>query len=144
MSTEISIRDMLSPKLARVLERMSDKRPVLDAAGAALAGISVRSFREEGLRAVEWEELSPMTLAAKGGSGNIGIDTGALIHSILFEVGASQVEIGSDRPYAGFFNDGTSQMPARPFIPVVDGRLTDEAESEVRSAIEGVLRAAMR
>ena len=43
-------------------------------------------------------------------------DTGALMDSIAFAVEGSTVRIGTPLPYAACVHDGTSRMPARPFL----------------------------
>lgn len=140
----ISIRDQLSPQMQRLLGRVRDKRPVLAAAGAAVEGISIRAFRDASLRATEWEPLTDATLERKGGKGNLLIDSGAMVHSIKHVVGAGQVEIGSDRVYAPTHQFGRGAIPARPFMPIVGESLTPEAASDVRDAVERVLRSAAR
>lgn len=140
----LSIKDQISPRLQRGLKKMKNKRPVLEAAGAAVEGISVRAFRDESLRASEWEPLTEATLAAKGSSGNLLIESGALVHSLRHVVGSNQVEIGSDRPYAAAHQFGYEAIPARPFMPIVGDRLTAEAAAEVRSAVEAVIERSFR
>ena len=94
MSTTVSIRDALSPAARRLLDRVRDPRKVLEAAGAAVEGISVRAFRDASLRPSEWEPLTQQTLERKGGRGNLLIDTGSMIHSLRHVTSGRQVEIG--------------------------------------------------
>jgi len=132
----ISIKDNLSPKLRKALRKIKDKRPILEAAGAALEGLTIQAFRDASIRPTEWAELSPRTLKAKGGRGNLLIDTPTLIHSIVHITGSDQVEIGTDRAYAAWLQHGTSRMPARPFIPVTEsGDLTPKARDAVMDAV---------
>lgn len=140
----VSIYDLLSPRMRALLRRVRDKRPVLAAAGAAVEGISIRAFRDASLRAAEWEPLTEATQKAKGGKGNLLIDSGAMVHSITHVVGADSVEIGSDRVYAPTHQFGRGAIPARPFIPVVGDQLTPAAQAEVKDAVERVLLAAVR
>lgn len=136
----MSVNDQLSPKMRMLLKRVKDKRPVLEAGGAALEGMSVQSFRDASIRPVEWAELSPVTLMRKGDKGNTLIDSGALLHSLSHVTRASEVEIGTDRFYGPWIQEGTSHMPARPFIPVSErGKLTRKAEAAVRDALESAV-----
>lgn len=140
----MSIRDQLSPKMAKLMRRVENPSKILEAAGAAVEGISVRAFRDESLRPVEWEELHAATLANKGDRGNLLIESGALVHSLTHVVGSNQVEIGSDRPYAATHQFGRGPIPARPFIPVLGDELTAIAADEVRSAVEAVIMREVR
>jgi phage gpG-like protein len=141
----LSIRDTLSPAMQRLLRKVRDKRPVLEAAGATMAGLTVQAFRNASIRPKEWDELAESTLKRKGGKGNVLIDSGALWQSIVSDPGSSQVEIGTDRFYAPYLQFGTSRMPARPFIPVTDDdELTPLASRRVGDAVERVLRRAAR
>ncbi len=143
MSATISFRDQLSPALRRKLDRLRDKRPILEAGGAALAGLAQRAFRDAALRPSTWPALAPSTLERKGGRGNMLIDTGALFSSIGAQPpSAERIEVGTDRPYAPFLQHGTAKMPARPFVPFQDDtRLTPAAEREVREAMQARLDA---
>ena len=140
MSTTVSIRDALSPAARQLLDRVRDPRKVLEAAGAAVEGISVRAFRDASLRPSEWEPLTQQTLERKGGRGNLLIDTGSMIHGLRHVTSGRQVEIGSDRVYAPTHQFGRDAIPARPFIPVMGSELTPVAQEDVRSAVEAVLR----
>lgn len=139
MGASFSIRDGISPRLRRVLKRVGDKRPILEAAGAALAGVSTRSFRDASLRPSEWPALAESTLKRKKGGATL-IDTGALYRSVIAaEPGSDSVEVGSDRAYSLFHQTGTKRMPARPFFPVADDDLTAPAAQAVIEAVEAEL-----
>lgn len=59
-----------------------------------------------------------------GKGGKTGFDTGNLFHSIqAYLPSDGGREIGTDVPYAGYFNFGTQLMPARVFIGVSDDDL---------------------
>lgn len=134
----LSIKDNMSPEMRRLLKKVKDKRAVLEAGGAALEGMSIQSFRNASIRPVEWEELAESTLRQKKGKGGLLIDSGALWHSLGHVTRSAEVEIGTDRFYAPYLQEGTAKMPARPFIPVSEGgELTAKAAAAVRGAIEG-------
>lgn len=139
----LSINDMLTPALRERLARISDARPVLEAAGAALASVATRSFRDAALRPAEWPPLAASTLRRKQRHGGQPlIDRGALFRSVLAQdPGRDSVEVGTDREYSIYHQFGTGRMPARPFFPVAGGALTPRAEAEVRSAAERAIRA---
>ena len=141
----MAIKDQLSPKMRGLLKKVKDQRPVLETGGAALEGMSIQSFRDASIRPKEWEELAEATLAQKGGKGNLLIASGSLFHSLGHVTRSSEVEIGTDRFYAPFLQEGTGSMPARPFIPVSEGgELTPKAADAVRDAIESELMRGVR
>jgi len=141
----LAINDLLSPALKAKLARISDKRPILVAAGAALASVATRAFRDPALRPAEWNtKFSDATLRKPGRSGPL-IDTSALFRSLLAkDPTGDSVEVGTDREYGLFHQFGTKHLPARPFFPVVGDSLTPAAEKAVRSAIEGQINAILR
>jgi phage virion morphogenesis protein len=65
-------------------------------------------------------------------------DDGTLLDSIQSKSTAKGVDITSDTPYAGYLQDGTRKMPARPFMGWTDDD-TQQAEMTVLHYIEGVL-----
>jgi phage gpG-like protein len=141
MSTSLS--DLISQELRAKIAKLQDRRPVLSAAGAALASQAQRAFRDAALRPAPWALLAASTLKRKKGKGNTLIDTGALWQSIL--AGApteSSVSVVSDRPYAAFLQDGTRKMPARPFFPFsASGEITPAAATSVENAMRAAVDA---
>ena len=75
-----------------------------------------------------WKPWAPSTAKARERKGNAALgllfDTGTLLRSINAEVknhgqkGGITVYVGSNTKYAGWLNDGTEKMPARPFLGV--------------------------
>lgn len=75
-----------------------------------------------------WQPWAPSTAHARERKGNAALgllfDSGNLLRSITAEVknhgskGGVAVYIGSNTKYAGWLNDGTEKMPARPFLGV--------------------------
>ena len=66
-------------------------------------------------------------------------DTGALMDSIAFAVEGSTVRIGTPLPYAACVHDGTSRMPARPFLSdVVLGGAEDIARGMEDALLQGL------
>ena len=67
-----------------------------------------------------WEPWAASTARARARKGNADrgllYDTGTLLHSIRTQVGIADVVIGTEVPYAKYLQDGTSRMPARPFM----------------------------
>lgn len=71
----------------------------------------------------QWAPWSKATKKARQKKGNatLGLlfDSGELNDSITSKVTSkNNVQVGTNSPYAGFLNDGTNKMPARPFIGI--------------------------
>ena len=70
-----------------------------------------------------WSPWSKATKKARQKKGNAALgllfDSGELNDSITSKVTSkNNVQVGTNSPYAGFLNDGTNKMPARPFIGI--------------------------
>lgn len=87
-----------------------------------------------------WAPWRPSTAKARERKGNAkqGLlwDSGRLLRSIKSQVIGSHntVQIGTDIPYAGYLNNGTSKMSARPFLGV-----SARAKKGINEAIEQYL-----
>lgn len=84
-----------------------------------------------------WAPWAPSTAKARARKGNAALgllfDTGTLLRSIKSQVIGSHntLQIGTDVKYAGFLNNGTSKMPARPFLGV-----SQRAQKSINQAVE--------
>lgn len=71
-----------------------------------------------------WAEWAPSTAKAREKKGNAALgllyDTGTLLNSITSQVVGSHhtLQVGTSVPYAGWLNEGTEKMPARPFLGI--------------------------
>lgn len=70
-----------------------------------------------------WKPWKKSTRKARQKKGNAALgllfDSGELAASITHKVTAkNKLQVGTDNPYAGYLNDGTNNMPARPFIGI--------------------------
>lgn len=70
---------------------------------------------------------------------NCPSDTGALrasVASFPIETGMpGAYQLGSNMEYAGYVHDGTSKMPARPFIAYAVDQLEDQIDQAIADAI---------
>ena len=68
----------------------------------------------------KWAPWSPATRKARRKKGNASLgllfDTKTLYNSITYKVTTNKVSIQTDVPYAQFLQNGTTRMPARPFL----------------------------
>lgn len=89
----------------------------------------------------EWRPLAAATIAARRGTNPKPlIDTGTLRGSITTDVDNASILLGTNVPYAGFHQFGTTTIPARPFLPFTED---NEVVSEGPAAKEFVRYAEM-
>lgn len=161
--TASSLFDGITPTLQLILRAAADKTPYLELMGMAVVSVSKRSFTDSGLRAAVWRNKLD-------GSASTLQKSTTLRRSVrITGISADGVTIGSDRKYAAIHQLGGttrahlikvrkaralrfggrfarsvkhpgSRMPARPFIPVIGGRLTATASAEAGEAITAKLR----
>ena len=163
----LQIHNTLSPALAELARKISDRRPILEAIGAELVSITVRAFRDDALRPAPWA-------LRKDGSVATLYKSGALKHSIrVISVTNGSVTVGSDRPYAAIQQLGGqtkphdilakykaalawpgaahpvtrvhhpgSKIPARPFFPFrADGQLMPDTAAKIEAIIRAKIEA---
>lgn len=142
-----SVRNDISPELARLARKVSDRKPILEAMGLQLVSITKLAFADESLRAAAW--------AARKGGGSHSLlrKSGALWQSIrITETTNDHVTVGSDRVYAAIQQFGSAKsggrgsgIPARPFFPFVgQGPMTALAQEKVRKAALDALKRLLR
>jgi|GEM_PF-1202358 len=127
--------DTISPAIRRMAAKVSDRKPILEAMGLALASFTQRTFNDASLRAAAWPPKKDGTLATLKKKGLLWRSWR------VTNVTDEMVEVGSDRPYAAVHQFGSSKstgrgggIPARPMLPVVNGQLTDAAKKSIASA----------
>jgi phage virion morphogenesis protein len=126
----LALRDLpgWTEGLARRLERLGLARP-LQTVAFYLANQARLCFDEQrSPDGVPWAPFNRTPSARRGGTGaKLLRNTGVLMASLagkgsghVEDVGASSLVWGTAVPYAGFQNDGTRTIPARPFLGVTD------------------------
>lgn len=151
-------RNDISPELSRLIRRARNPTPVLRAMGTVFKSITEGNFNDAGAadRPIPW-------VNKKDGSPSNLQDTRTLSRSFHMEVGAKTVTVSNPMPYAAIHQfggeihqdrtrvsvfihkDGTTgietthhvhtiTMPARPFFPVLNGKLTVHAEQLIAAA----------
>lgn len=163
MEVSVQTRDLVSPRAARMTERLANTQPLMLSIGVQIVSITQRAFRDSALRPTPWP-------AKRDGSAATLYKDGPLRQSIrVTSVSAGSVTVGSDRPYAAIhqfggrtaphritaknakalrFGSGAaahfakwvnhpgSRIPARPFFPFdAQGNPTDEARTSVHALI---------
>lgn len=83
-----------------------------------------------------WSPWRPSTEKYRTHKGNAGQgllwDEGTLLNSIQMQADSGGVSIGTAVGYAGFLQDGTERMAARPFLGWSDGDVTEMEFSAIR------------
>lgn len=113
--------------LGLMLERASNPLPVLTRIGASevenvRARIKQSKLSPWGDNWAPWATSTAKERARKGNAEQ-GLlwDTGDLLDSInavanIYGPGHGTLDVGSDLDYAGYLQDGTEKMPARPYL----------------------------
>lgn len=111
----------------QLIDKIQHPEPLLDQIGKILkastqARITTTKKSPDG---TPWAPWSYATLLArmKDGSASLGIlnHTGNLLKSITYQVQGRQVKVGADSSvalYAKYLQEGTLNMPARPFVGI--------------------------
>lgn len=107
MSLQVT-HDSLSPALRAMAAKFADRKPILQAMGAALVSVTKRAFNDAQLRALVWP-------ATKKSGGAPLKRSGALWQSIrIATLTDDRVEVGTDRPYAPYHQFGADPYTIRP------------------------------
>jgi phage gpG-like protein len=126
-------RDEISPELTR-LASDSLRQRILGGIGTLMVSLSQRSFDEPSLRPAPWDkrkDKKPHPLLKR--------PSPQLWPSIHSQVIGDGVKFGTQVPYAGFLQMGTSRMVARPFFPVLNGELTGHAQEEIKDIVDALV-----
>lgn len=101
--------------------------------GQHVATDATLAFRAPSLRPSPWAPRKD-----KKSKHPLLIRSGSLRQSIRWRITAADtVEVGSDKKYASFHQDGTRNMPARPFFPVDrNGNLTPRIMRKIDADID--------
>lgn len=91
---------------------------VTEASALILNRVRTRYLDQTSPQGVKWEpSLAAALRASSGRGGGTLFDTGTLFNSIqLYSISPLERGIGTDVPYAGYSNDGTSRLPPRQFM----------------------------
>jgi phage gpG-like protein len=111
-------RSLLDP----ITRRWAQQRDFLEEVGATFAGIAIDRIENKKADAdgKKWAPWAKSTRKARQKEGSAGsgllLRTGALRDSIRYEVQGQKVSVKTDLSYAQYLQNGTSRMPARPFL----------------------------
>jgi len=121
-------------------ERAADPRPAFERIGRKLREAEAQWFNTHG--AGRWPPLTAETAdqkAAQGERAGTLIASGALLRSLTsrsaVKVKRTELEFGTDVPYARFHQYGTRDAPKRPPIVPATPRVRKEMTDEVRAHV---------
>lgn len=109
----------------------------LQAIGQSVASRATQAIRSVSLRPATWPPRKP----SKRDDGHpLLIKSGAMRQSISWRLeGEDTVVVGSDKEYARYHQEGTKNMPARPFFPIDrNGQLTPGMASKIQRTVERI------
>lgn len=130
--------------LTRLIRSATDMRPALDRIGNALAEMARQRF-DAGADpwGSPWAPLSPVTIARRRQGSAVPLrDTGTLVSTVMHATSATDVAVTvgrTDRPATvhqfgnpnnRMFGGPLAPIPARPFLPIREGRVDLEGTEE--------------
>ena len=133
VSVDTSKFDRMMSDIPGALARAEDR--ALRDIGQAVASRTTRAFRESHLRPSPWAPRKD-----KKATHPLLIRSGSLRQSFAWRVtGPDTVQIGTDRTYASYHQQGTKHMPARPFFPVdANGNLVPDMKNKIARNLERI------
>lgn len=111
------------------------QRRALQAIGAAVASRTTQAFRTPAFRPSPWAPRKD-----KKSTHPLLIKSGNLRQSINWKLdGDDAVAVGAPMKYASYHQEGTKNMPARPFFPIDgDGNLTPAMAEKISRTVERI------
>lgn len=133
--------DTLTPgmqKLARSLDS-SGRKDLLEAMAIELKGATVEAFQSPADRPAPWP-------AKRDGSPSNLVDTTSLRQSFQVNASSRESSVTTDRVYAAAHQFGVPDrnLPARPFFPFLQGRITNAASERIKAVAEDKLKSLLR
>lgn len=110
-------------KLLDPINRLwSQRKDFLDEVGATFTGLAIERIEKtkSAPDGTKWQPWASSTAKARRKEGSAGtgllLRTGSLRDSITYTIQGPKVVIKSNSRYAQYIQNGTSKMPARPFL----------------------------
>jgi phage gpG-like protein len=131
------IRDDVTKDLRQMIRKVQSPTPLLRAIGTGLVGLAKESFNDASKRPAPWASRKD------GSKATLKSREATLWRSIKVQsISATNVKIGSDRPYAAIHQLGgvSRPMPARPYFPFLDDKLTMQGEKRLRSVLDAYMK----
>ena len=155
--------DDVSPALTRMAAAARRPEPIFRAMGTTFLSLTKGNFKDSAYRPTSWPAKKDGTQSTLQKSGTLSSsfhlsvsNTGAtvsnpMVYAAIHQFGSkghiAGVKIGQIQPKKSRYvqtpesiMSGSKGIPPRPFFPVVRGKLTPNAEQNIRAAGERVLR----
>lgn len=127
------VRDDVTKDLQKLMRKVKTRTPLMRAIGVGMVGLAKDAFSNASLRPQPWRPKKD------GSAATLRSREATLWRSLRVQtVSNTNVSFGSDRPYAAIHQLGgkTRPMPARPYFPIWQDKLTDRAAKRTRDIIE--------
>ena len=133
-------RNDISPALTKLANAARNPEKVYRAMGTTFMAITMGNFNDVGsdYRPVAWPALKH---DQKGGPGKAGDPSKLQLNNVLarnffLEVTSSGAKVSNPTIYAATHQFGreAANIPARPFFPVLNGKLTPKAAEKIAAA----------
>ncbi|OUR89889.1 phage virion morphogenesis protein [Gammaproteobacteria bacterium 42_54_T18] len=121
VSVDVRGQKQISQALDRLLRQGSDLEPAFRDIGEYLLESTQQRFVDQQAPDGEpWEPLSPNTLKKKKRPDRVLTETGTLVDTLNYQLGANQLMLGSNLEYAATHQFGREAdgIPARPFLGI--------------------------
>lgn len=112
------------------------KHRMLQGMATVVESLAARAFDEPGLRPTSW----PARKKSKA-TNPLLIKSGDLRQGIHSQVQGDTAKVGSPTAYAAAHQLGSTKrnIPARPFFPVIEDKLTGNASAEITDVMEALI-----
>lgn len=116
------VKNDLKKKVDSLSRKIANPREYLDLVGQALLEEAHNRIqkKKKGPDGTPWAPWASSTAKARRRSGTAStgllLNSGALDQSLGYKVSGPKVSVSTTSPYARYLQNGTSRMPARPFI----------------------------
>ena len=148
--------DDVSPALTRMATAARRPEPIFRAMGTTFLSLTKGNFKDSAYRPTSWPAKKDSTQSTLQKSGALSRSfhlsvSNPMVYAAIHQFGAkghiAGVKIGQIQPKKSRYvqtpqsiMSGSKGIPPRPFFPVVSGKLTPNAEQNIRAAGERVLR----
>lgn len=143
MQIEVTVQDQeLEQKLQQLTKKLKNLKPLMSTMGSLMLEATEENFAEESFFGVPWAPWSSSTAQQRAGGKKLQ-DTGSLAGSIHVQADRYSVALGTNLVYAAIHQAGgragrgkASVIPARPFLPVADGKLHESMRRRIMDEAE--------
>lgn len=138
MQIKVTIQsDELERKLQQLTSKLKNLKPLMGSIGAMMLEDTEDNFESESFMGRPWKPWGASTKKRRAGGKKLQ-DSTHLAGSITYDADSSSVALGTNVVYGAIHQFGgragrakASIIPARPFLPIVDGVLPPGLEADI-------------